>query len=268
MICQIGIGRWKSELRSPPDGEMGGLDPTPPRSRGFDRNPPSWVPPSRVPECRTPTPKPELRWETLEKTLVSWDLTSGQFAQGNCSIVNTTSEDLMAAISSFLMCSTIPQNMVVPPDTRHCCTALGGCDRHNSRRLERSTVESAGSFTRGILLEEHICAVETFGSTSDDVAVREHSPDPRVSAVSSCVMEPYTSWNMFEPFDNTTSAYTFGWMWTSHSLSLLKDKEQGHAYQRKPRPEAELPRSLRHLVPAQRKCSLCQKLKRRSTVSH
>ena len=53
----------------------------------------------------------------------------------------------LVADETFIVCLITPRNMVVPADTRHCCTTLCGVKRHASRRLERDIVDSAGSLT-------------------------------------------------------------------------------------------------------------------------
>ena len=158
---------------------MGGVGSNPSELEGFRSKPSEQGPSfqgSGVPHSNA---EPRIEMGNLGQDSSELDLTSsltaGKLQQ------NTTSDDLIAdgttSINSFIMCSTIPRNMVVPPDTRHRCTALGGCNRHTSRRLDRSSAESAGSFTHEISLEEHTWAMETFCSNSDDVPVGEHAPD-------------------------------------------------------------------------------------------
>ena len=71
---------------------MGGFGSNPSKLERFRSKPSELCPSFRVPECRTPALKPGLRWETLEMTLLSWDLTSNLIAQENCCFANTTSE--------------------------------------------------------------------------------------------------------------------------------------------------------------------------------
>ena len=108
----------------PPGGEMGGVGSNPSKlERGFDRNPLSWVPPSRVQKHRTPAAKPGSAaariWRRRENRK------EPQLGRSTRTSISSLIEP--PPITSFVVSSTIPRNMVVPFDTRHRNTSRCSC---------------------------------------------------------------------------------------------------------------------------------------------
>ena len=58
------------------------------------------------------------------------------------------------AVGSLVMCSTIPWNMVVPPDNTTLACNLADVNDTLHDVVERTVVESAGSFTNGTWVEK------------------------------------------------------------------------------------------------------------------
>ena len=71
------------------------------------------------------------------------------------------------------MLSEIPWNMVVPQTARPGVYVFAGAHAALPVALERIVVDSNGSFTNEIWLEQHFHVKETFSADSDDVSVWE-----------------------------------------------------------------------------------------------
>ena len=166
---------------------------------------PKRVPPSRVPECRAPTPKPET---AASRTRRRREKRNGFLT--NC---GHTHIEQGVAVSGRQNWNTILRSKFAPSRSPCCGTKAinrldslrrpsldlkrmrqrhqllhhvpnftsehGRVTRHTSHFLTSGEKhrESTGSFTHEILLEEHICAMETFGTNGDDFSVWEHSLD-------------------------------------------------------------------------------------------
>jgi len=92
------------------------------------------------------------------------------------------------AVCLFAMRSTISWNMVVPLDKRHGVQIFACVNAALHVALERSVVDSTGSFTNEIWLEQHFHVKETFIVDSDDVSVWENLIVDGASEVSLFVM--------------------------------------------------------------------------------
>ena len=107
----------------------------------------------------------------------------------------------------------------MPLDKRHGVQIFACVNTALHVALERNVVDSTGSFTNEIWLEQHFHVKETFIVESDDVSVWENVLDLIVdgaSAVSLFVMRSTIPWKMTGPPNGTTLAYTSSWMSTSH----------------------------------------------------
>ena len=105
--------------------------------------------------------------------------------------------------------------------TRHGAQIFAGVNAALHVALERSVVDSTGTFTSEIWLEKYFHVKEKFSVDSDDVSVWENVLNLIVdgaSAVSSFVMRSTIPWKMAVPPDGTTLAYTSLWMSTSQII--------------------------------------------------